>query len=128
MRSQCLVEVTERRRIRVDPRDHAVITIPKKTPLDHRFGALGNRPWIKYKRTGDWHAVASLGAYFAANNTELQRMHALDPHRSGEHGEDIADFAATQSGSDCASHDGLDMLVGVIARPRIGVDLQPSLL
>src|SRR5262249_42897799 len=92
MRSQCLVEVTQRRRIRVDPRDHAVITIPKKTPSDDRSGTLGNRPWIKYKRTGDRHAVATLGAYFAANNTELQWMHALDPHRAGEGGEDVADF------------------------------------
>src|SRR5947208_2439397 len=76
----------------------------------------------------DFQGVAALAADFAANKTELQRMHALDPGRAGKYRERVDDLLGIEPACHRATQDRLHMLVAVVARPGLAIDLGPGLL
>ena len=89
---------------------------------------VGNPPRIKYQRMTNRHAVTPLRPQLAAQESELQRMNAFDARRAGKDGERIENLGTIDAGNHRAAHDGLDVLVGVIAPPGVGIDAHPGLL
>ena len=97
MRPQRLVEMAARGGVARHPGHDAPVAPNEPQPLRGHFNKIGETPRIKHQRVRNRHAVAALASYLAAEESELQRMHALDAGGAGKDGQRVQHFGAIDS-------------------------------
>src|SRR5947207_12414412 len=97
MRPQRLVEMAACGWVARHPRHDAPVTPNEPQPPRGHFKKIDETPRIKHERMRNRHAEAPLRSYLAAQEPELQRMHAFDAGGARKDSQRIQNFGAIDS-------------------------------